>query len=78
MTRDEEFETLMEDLIKEEQITGEQAEKIIKWWQERPVMDSKKDSQLDVYFKNVSEWMQRKPEGINRVFPGIESSSLPR
>ena len=78
MDRDEEFEVLMKELIKEEQITIEQAEKITAWWHERPVMDSKKGGSADAYFKNVSEWMKRKPEGISQVFPGIESSSLSR
>ncbi len=78
MASDEEFEMLMKELIRDEQITLEQAEKILQWWQERPVMDSKKSGSADTYFRKVSEWMQRKPEGLNSVFPGIESSSLSR
>jgi hypothetical protein len=78
MASDEEFEMLMKELIKDEQITLEQAEKILQWWQERPVINKKKSGSAETYFKKVSEWMQRKPEGLNNVFPGIESSSLSR
>ena len=72
MARDEEFEKLLEEIIKEGRITSEQADEILDWWQRRPPMNN--GTVAESNFKKVSEWMQQKPEGIQEVFPGIEHS----
>jgi polyhydroxyalkanoate synthesis regulator phasin len=72
MARDEEFEKLVEEIIREGRITPEQAEKILSWWQRRPPINDGKAAETN--FKQVSEWMRQKPEGIKEVFPGIERS----
>lgn len=70
MSKDEEFEMLVEEIVREGQITPEQAAKIVAWWERRPTIDN--GMAVDKDFKQVSEWMQQKPEGTEKVFPGIE------
>ena len=74
MAKDEEFEMLVEEIVKEGRITAEQAEKIVAWWEQRPTIDNGMVADTD--FKQVSDWMRQIPEGIKEVFPGIERSHL--
>jgi polyhydroxyalkanoate synthesis regulator phasin len=76
MAKDEEFEMLVEEIVKEGRITSEQAEEILAWWQRRPPINN--GIAAETNFKQVSEWMRQKPEGIKEVFPGIERSHLNR
>ena len=72
MSKDEEFEMLVAELVKEGRITPEQSEVIVAWWERRPAIDNGKTAGTN--FKQISEWMQQMPDGTKEVFPGIEQS----
>ena len=72
MSKDEEFEMLVAEIVREGRITSEQAEKIVAWWERRPTIDNGVAAETN--FEQVSEWMRQMPKGIKEVFPGIERS----